>query len=61
MIGSITKPMTTMLAAALVVASHVDPAAVVLYLGRYSPFNVGRGEDYAAARSDCSGRWGAGQ
>ncbi|HEY9470596.1 MAG TPA: hypothetical protein VIQ76_13375 [Propionibacteriaceae bacterium] len=41
MIGSITKPMTTMLAAALVVASHVDPAAVALYLGRYTHSTLG--------------------
>ena len=41
MIGSITKPMTTMLAAALVVASHVDPAAVAPYLRRYTQPTLG--------------------
>jgi hypothetical protein len=43
MIGSITKPMTTMLAAALVVASHVDPAAVARYLRRYTQPKLGEG------------------
>jgi CubicO group peptidase (beta-lactamase class C family) len=41
MIGSITKPMTTMLGAAIVGASHVDPAAVAPYLGRYTQPTLG--------------------